>query len=134
MDHDPDRAPDHATVAREMFNLPPEWIVMAWRVVGDPLRPSGIAVTGAVCPEVFQRGPRKGLPNWAKRDRATELTVSVPDTLVKERQEQWERSTGKCKTCHGTGQEWASWEAGVGVKYRGCKRCKATGKAPEAHA
>lgn len=40
-----------------------------------------VLVRGAVCTAVFTRGPRKGRPNWNKRDRATdcEIVISLAD-------------------------------------------------------
>ena len=36
-------------------------------------------VTGAMCTVLFQRGPRKGRPNWSKRLRDTERTLVMDD-------------------------------------------------------
>lgn len=61
----------YSAAARRIGKLPKEWqAVIFTKVVG------GILCTGAVSPP-YVRGPRKGEPNWPKRDRSTEATVVV---------------------------------------------------------
>lgn len=87
-------------------------------------------VTGAVCTMLFKSGPRKGRPNWDKRDRSTQREIVVTREQLQERRAQWERDTGKCVQCFGTKAEFASWSSIEGTKTRPCRRCKETGVAP----
>lgn len=91
----------------------------------------GFLVSGAVCTARFQRGPRKGAVNWSKRDRATEREIFISQADVIARQLRWERETGKCHVCQGSTLELAGWSARDGVSKQPCRRCNATGTAPE---
>lgn len=91
----------------------------------------GLLVTGAVCDATYKSGPRKGLTNWSKRDKATERRILISELAMLGRRMQWERDTGKCSECFGTGAEWAGWSAKDGNRTRPCRRCGSTGKAPQ---
>lgn len=41
--------------------------------------------------------------------------------------ENYEKETGKCHDCNGTGQAWYAWSKDEGNKYRDCKKCNSTG-------
>jgi hypothetical protein len=56
--------------------LPEGWRGNLFTAVGDPPNRQGVMIKGAVSP-VRTRGPRKGEPNWPKRDRSTERQVFV---------------------------------------------------------
>lgn len=62
--------------ARGIADLPEGWVGMVFKCVGHPANCQGVMVRGAVCPPKT-RGPDKGEPNWAKRDRKTECEVFV---------------------------------------------------------
>lgn len=118
-----ERTPTHEQHAREIFNLPPEWKITMWKVVGDKPPLKGITITGAVMVETFKKGPRKGRPSWAKRDRDTEMSITLLDDMHTAWLERWERETGKCCRCDGTGREWAVWHHETGTRTRACSRC-----------
>lgn len=123
-----DREPTLEQHAREMLGLPPDWRVFRWQVVGKPGPDAyGVTLTGAVVRDTYQRGPRKGTPHWGKRLRDTECAVTIPTALHKTWLAQWERDTGKCHVCKGTGQEWVGWSKEKGDKYRTCSRCDGAG-------
>ena len=119
--------------ARELLHQPPEWRIHRWQRLPEDAHYGGFthtAVTGAVCNAVFLRGPRKGPTNWSKRDPDTDRGVIISDVEHNAWLLAWEKQTGKCHECGGTGQEWAGWNHETGDRYRDCRRCKATGKAP----
>lgn len=87
-------------------------------------------VTGAVCTALFKSGPRKGQTKWAKRDRSTQREIVVTREQIRERRAQWQRDSGKCVDCYGTGAAIAGWSVDEGTFTRPCGRCKATGVAP----
>jgi len=62
--------------AREAGCLPENWVGVIFTQVGHPANSQGVMVRGAVCPPKT-RGPDKGEPCWARRDRATECEVFV---------------------------------------------------------
>jgi hypothetical protein len=72
--------------AREAVGLPKGWVGVVFSTVGHPANSQGVMVRGAVCPPKT-RGPDKGEPCWAKRDRSTEREVFVSkEAFAKARQ------------------------------------------------
>ncbi|MGE8129034.1 hypothetical protein ACQKQD_18835 [Methylobacterium sp. NPDC080182] len=72
--------------AREAVGLPEGWTGVIFTTVGHPSNSQGVMVRGAVCPPKT-RGPDKGGPAWARRDRATECEVFVSrEAFAKARQ------------------------------------------------
>jgi hypothetical protein len=65
---------DHACHA--ITKLPEGWRGNLFDVVGNHPHTQGVMVTGAVSPPRLA-GPRKGTPNWPKRDRKTERKVFI---------------------------------------------------------
>ena len=119
--------------AIEVLKVPDGWRWFRFeRLPKDARESTHIQITGAVCTEVFTRGPRKGHKNWSKRDLSTERQVVFSDAEHEKWCEQWEVKTGKCRACAGTGLDWCGWSAKEGNRYRDCRRCNATGKAPSA--
>ena len=116
--------------ARELLGMPPEWQAFRFEAKGPVNTPTDdgkfICVTGAVTPTVTQ-GKRRGCPNWRKRDKETEMTVTIPLIKHREWERNWETTNNKCFRCQGHGQEMAGWSVDEGTKYRPCPRCKATG-------
>lgn len=86
----------------------------------------GFILTGAAVTGTVTRGPRKGRPKYA-RDK---VRVIVSSQEVAAEEQRYERETGKCLVCLGSGQEFASWSRKEGVCYSPCRRCGAEGKAP----
>jgi hypothetical protein len=115
--------------AREKAGLPQEWRLYKWELFPkagpDFLY---VQITGAVALTKYTKGPRKGRTNWSQK--------SCQKTVILVRQEheewcrEWERKTGKCQRCYGTGQSWAGWNHLTGDAWRDCRKCNATGKAP----
>lgn len=120
------RRPGYEQIAREMLGMPPEWQVMRWEAKGKHPNYYGVLVTGAI-PGVLTRGPRKGKPNWRKR--TMEASVTIMDAVEKAWIAAWERDTGHCHECFGSGLRFSSWSASEGHTYVPCKRCNATGLA-----
>ncbi|EHL99335.1 hypothetical protein HMPREF9946_03097 [Acetobacteraceae bacterium AT-5844] len=123
-------SPDYETHAREMYGLPDDWMVCIWEALGKPGKPQAIALTGAVVTEVFKSGPRKGEKNWKKRDRSTQMTVSIPKAAHQKWLLEWEQKTGLCHECNGKGEVFKSWDRETGTQMKPCRRCDGTGKAP----
>lgn len=55
----------------------------------------------------------------------------VSDAELQQAKDDYETETGKCYICEGTVQERYGWSITAGAKFRPCKRCNSTGKAPE---
>ncbi len=114
--------------------VPPGWKWYSLRVIGEVgngKRGDGILIEGAVCTAVYSRGKRAGETNWTKRDRTTKRELFATFAQLDVVRDQWERDTGKCFTCGGRSLECVGHSAIEGKSMRGCKRCQATGKAPE---
>jgi RecJ-like exonuclease len=69
---------------------------------------------------LVSKGPNKGRPNWRKMDQATERVVIITVAEHEAWKLEWERKTGNCAECVGTGI--TAWE-------RLCRRCGGSGKA-----
>lgn len=101
-----------------------------WRWFAQEGMHGGRLVTGAVCHALYKSGPRQGQTNWAKRDKTTERKILISDEALRDRCAKWERDTGKCSECFGTGAAWAGWSRDKGDFTKPCRRCGSTGKAP----
>lgn len=112
----------YAEHAKEKYGLPGNWRIYRWAC--QP--PNGktvlfLELSGAVAPN-----KKNGHPNWRKLEKPTECTITL---TVKEHDEwklEWEKRTGKCYECTGSGNVFAEWSAKDGTKYRQCPRCKGT--------
>lgn len=118
---------------QEKYGVPDNWWIAKWE--RKNYAPTGgrgpnefMLVTGAVCPEVYKSGPRKGSENWSKRDRSTEMVAAVILSDLDAFELEWEQKTGLCKTCVGSGQEWRGWNRKTGDRFEECRRCGGTGK------
>ena len=118
--------------AKDLLGMPPEWDAYEFEAIvrtADNSAAKLIRVVGAVAPPKT-RGKYKGLPNWDKRDPATEKTAYFTPEEHEEWTRQWEQKTGKCAECLGRGEKMAGWSAASGARYKPCDKCGATGKAP----
>lgn len=101
----------------------PGWT--AWRF--EAVEPDSVLLTGAVCPEVYKSGPRKGRTNYKAHDPKTKRMVALTTDSRRAFALAWEMETGRCSECQGRGETVAS--CGVsGTKYRECMACKGSGK------
>lgn len=64
---------------------------------------------------------------YMKWDDSTEKTCVISDEEAQAEQELYERETGNCGECMGTGKVWAGWSVESGNTYCPCKECNATG-------
>ena len=113
--------------ARERAGMPVGWRWFRFES-RPPEGPAQILIlTGCMEPQPITRGKYKGTPNWKKRDRTTERTVYITPAERDEWLLKWERKTGKCSDCSGTGVRWCGWSGKHGAKYEPCKKCEATG-------
>jgi hypothetical protein len=58
-----------------------------------------------------------------------EKTACVNDDDLKAEVSRFEKETGRCAKCNGTGQQWQGWNHERGNRYEPCTRCGATGRA-----
>lgn len=87
-----------------------------------------IKVTIGIYLEVMKSGKRKGLTNFKKPLERHEVIVTDKD--IDDAKDRFERETGKCCVCQGNKEEVAGWGKETGTRYRPCRRCGATGRAP----
>ena len=114
--------------AKRKFGLPAEWVIFRWEA-----KNGFFVLTGAVCTETHKVGKRNGHLNWAKLDKATEMPITISESDRDTFLADYERATGNCHVCQGSGQQAWGWSSTDGTRYRPCPRCRATGTA-EAHA
>lgn len=112
--------------AIELYGLPPDWQFIRLTAKGD--QENGYTeVEGGVYRTRFEKGKRKGEINHDKPEPGTHMTVAIPLKHWREWTARWERDTGCCSGCYGTGKASAGWSAGKGAAFRPCKKCNATG-------
>ena len=120
-----------AEFAKEKFNLAADWRIFRWECFPKSAdKCTHVMVTGAVCNAVICSGKRAGQTNWDKRDKTTEFSLPVVIDDFEKWKPEWEKKSGKCWVCLGTGQRWIGWHHIDGDKYQPCKRCLTTGKPP----
>lgn len=83
-------------------------------------------VTGAVPLRHYVKGKRKGQPDLtgAKSD-----VVVVTAAEIDQAAADYERKTGKCWDCKGSGQIQVGYSTATGARHEACARCGGTGKA-----
>jgi len=120
--------PGITSLARERLRLPDDWQAVIWTREGEHPDYWGMSVEGGVCPPKT-RGKYKGAPNW--RAATLKRKFSATDAEVKAHIAKWERRTGKCEQCVGTGWRSFGWGCEVGHRYVPCTRCGWTGSFSE---
>lgn len=113
--------------ARELLQMPDGWRWYEWHCLPEKGPTQVMRIKGAVVP-IHESGKNAGTPNWKGRDKDTERELYITPQQQKDWLARWEQQTGKCSTCQGTAQEYASWHYIEGTKYRPCTKCGATGK------
>lgn len=112
----------YENVARRKLGKTQEWKACIWERIG----PDATKIEGGLTTPIL-RGKRKGQPKWGKR-RDLDVCIVTDDEVSQERAK-YERETGNCANCKGTGQVMKSWSVTDGVKTRDCDKCEGTGKA-----
>ena len=114
-------APDiHAITARRVHSLPDDWQP---RIYGCLERGLGFYLEGAVPIGNYSKGPRKGQPKFPAKRELQQVVITSEE--VQETRDQWERETGLCHRCGGSGEVVAI----VSRNGRPCRECGGTGKA-----
>ena len=115
------KPPDFWQLIAESRGVPPGWRWNNLKAIGESRKEGACVMTGAVYPETFKSGPRKGQDNPAKRTDVREMVITFTelDAFIAA----WEQRTGLCSKCDG-GQAVAS--SGVsGTTYKPCTACNA---------
>lgn len=119
---------DWFQIIAESRGVPDGWRWFKSVVHGD--KPNHVfIVTGAAGGKPFKRGTNKGKVKPASRDHATKRDVVITPADLAAAKMQWERDTGKCSACCGAGKTVASAKSDGTKTYRGCNRCRETGRA-----
>lgn len=98
--------------------------VDGWLPYGYESVAGGIIIKGGI-PRLLLSGKRKGRPTWESCKSPS--TVIVTHEEIKARETAFEAETGKCSTCYGKGEVFASWDHIEGTKYRKCGVCAGSG-------
>lgn len=110
-----------SAAARAKLGKGPEWRWSDSRVVGD-----AYLVKGGV-----PHRTRAGRMKW---DRRTLDEVILTRADFDAARATYERDTGRCAKCSGTGEWSYGWTKDTGRLVKPCPRCNATGKAPTTEA
>jgi hypothetical protein len=110
--------------AKQLNGNVPGWAPYLWEAADGANR--AIIITGAVAP-LLTRGKNKGQPNWRTMDRDTVSRVVLSESERHEYCAAWERETGKCSECVGTGEVSNGWSREHGARYKTCPKCNGTG-------
>jgi hypothetical protein len=114
--------------AREKAGMGEGWKMWACECLPHhPLPTERVQVTGA-CAPLHDRGKRAGYPDWDRKDNSTIRTVCITLEGYAARVLEWERKTGLCANCEGSGDELIGWSIATGVERGPCTKCGTTGK------
>lgn len=113
------------SVARKKLGVDNSWEVCGWTIIGDRTQDRDCIMRLGV-PRVLKSGPNKGGKTW--RDSEI-LECVVTWNEVEQEMKRYEIETGNCVECLGTSNQWAGWSKDLGMAYKPCEKCKATGKA-----
>lgn len=104
--------------ARQKLGKAQEWKAFFFEVMNDA---GDVLIMGGVPTKT-----RKGDDKW-DRKTADKCVVTKPECAAT--MAAFERETGKCAECEGSGQTLAGWHHIEGDRFRPCSRCEATGQA-----
>jgi hypothetical protein len=112
-------------MVREKFGLPPEWKAVEFECLPRSGPTAVLRMRGGVYPPK-KSGINKGRPNYRNGIREIEDYISFRD--LEEYGERWQRETGNCNECMGSGQVLKSWHHIHGTTFKPCSKCRGTGK------
>jgi hypothetical protein len=98
---------------------PTGWKAFRWQQADG-----GHIVTGAIPIGTYRSGPRKGRPKYPKDSQIVVVTTEELNAKAKE----YEKETGNCWECKGTGLVFVGWSKAEGSKRNTCPRCSGVGK------
>lgn len=107
---------------RQEYSLPDGFEFWKWKCFPE----SGgetiyVEFTGGVVPP-FKSGPRKGKPNY--RNATGNRVFNVTVEQARQWESDYERETGRCRVCRGSGEELKKLNCITGEKVmRVCRRC-----------
>lgn len=117
------RPPEPQQCAIELYGLPDDWtfIHLDVKSLNEPTEYT--IMEGAVYPKTLF-----GEPDYSNPKPGTKFKLSLPTIIWEKWKLDWERETGFCFKCKGSGRYLAKWGKEIGPVYRDCTRCGATGK------
>ena len=122
-----ERPPNYEQHVREMFGFAREWELVSWEVKGKGAT-EYLEIVGGVYRTIYTKGKNAGRINFSKPEPDTLATVALPTKAHDVWISNWEKDTGHCHRCFGTGQACTGWSAAEGSRFSPCKRCDATGR------
>jgi hypothetical protein len=113
---------------RTIHNLSESFRFFRWECLPKFMPTLYVELEGGECP-LKTRGKNKGCPDFSKLQFRTTFTVTAVE--VSQWEAEYERETGNCKKCCGSGKAAASYSVVSGMTYRDCCRCQGSGAAPQ---
>lgn len=120
-DDAPPRPDQWNLTAHRVYGKPKEWAWCSLDAMDVP--PGFVKVTGAVPSGVVKSGARKGRPKFPKELE----TIWMKHSDIAGVKADWERETGRCCECWGTGGTVVSASVSEGTRYRRCRKCGGSG-------
>ena len=113
--------------AKEKFSLPENWEWFRWETLPHPpANHTFVKLTGCPITERYKSGKRKGRPKYSL---ATSMSVTITLAEHEAYLLAWEKETGQCSACTGSGEELERWHHIDGTKMRPCGKCNGSKKA-----
>lgn len=100
----------------------PTFRFLGWEATDD----GGSILTGGQTRELT-RGPRKGRRTYSGQKFRVVVTRAEEDA----ERDEYERTTGFCAACVGSGRQFEKWSKDHGTWYGDCEKCNGTGKAAQ---
>lgn len=110
-----------ARIGRRIHNKGQSWQVSA----GEHLDNGETRYKLTDCANVVLDGQTQTV--WGKEN----FVFTVTDRDILEEKKTYEKETGNCSECLGTGKRFVGWNYKTGSRYSECKQCEGTGKTIE---
>ena len=114
--------------ARQKYRLPDDWAIFQWEALPNVGEATYSKIKGAVAPMKPGQTDGNWGRDWKKRDKSTELILTITFKEHDEFLREWSEKTGNCIKCCGDGRYVVRCGVNIETEYRKCIPCDGTGK------